>query len=85
MSNQTTEQKKKEIAMAKEVFQAWDTKLRRYLMFDEFSENIIGIGLAPDCEFVRKIFDAIKGNNTMDPDCLEQHEFLKIFKTSRFA
>ena len=41
--------------LAKEIFKAWDVKLHRYLTTDEIAENFIGLGLAPDTQFVRDI------------------------------
>ena len=54
--------------MAKEIFKAWDIKLRRYILFEDFAENVIGLGLASDTKFVRKIFKVIKGDATHNAD-----------------
>ena len=71
--------------MAREIFKAWDVKLRRYILFEEFAENVIGLGLAPDSKFVRKIFKLIKGENNPNPDQIDLKEFLKIFEPDRFG
>ena len=41
--------------LAKEIFKAWDIKMHRYLTIEEIAENFIGLGLAPDIQFVREI------------------------------
>ena len=71
--------------MAKEIFLAWDSKLRRYILFDDFCENTIGMGLAPDVDFCRKIFTLIKGENNPNPDQMNLKEFLRIFEDNRFG
>ena len=48
MENQNSIAKMHAQEMAKEIFKAWDVKLRRYILFDDFAENVIGLGLAPD-------------------------------------
>ena len=58
----------KEMDMAAEIFHVWDSKLRRYIMFEDFSSNLIGMGLAPDRNCVRKIMQALKGDNPNFPD-----------------
>ena len=52
--------------LAKEIFKAWDVKLHRYLTTDEIAENFIGLGLAPDTQFVRDIVFCLK--NRHDPN-----------------
>ena len=41
--------------LAKEIFKSWDTNLHRYLTIDEIAENFIGLGLAPNTQFVKEI------------------------------
>ena len=58
----------KEEDIAAEIFTVWDTKFRRFLMFDDFAYNLISLGLAPDRNSVRKIMIALKGDNPNFPD-----------------
>ena len=37
-----------ETEVADEIFKVWDKKLRRYITYAEFAENLIALGLAPD-------------------------------------
>ena len=85
MDNQSSILTLNDHKMAKEIFTAWDVKLRRYILFDDFAENVIGLGLAPDTNFVRKIFKVIKGENNPNPDQINLKEFLKIFNPDRFG
>ena len=54
--------------LAKEVFKAWDNKMHRYLTIEQMAENFIGLGLAPDIQFVRDIVQALKSRNDANPD-----------------
>jgi len=71
--------------MAEEIFSVWDTNMRRYLMFDDFADNMIGLGLAPDANSVRKIMIALKGVNSNFPDQIDLKEFRRIFEPSRLG
>ena len=71
--------------LAKEIFKAWDVKMHRYLTIEEIAENFIGLGLAPDIQFVREIVQALKNRYDPNPDQISLKEFLKIFAPNRFC
>ena len=54
--------------LAEEIFKVWDKRLVRYIKFEDFAENMISLGLAPDSNTVRKIMVALKGLNANFPD-----------------
>ena len=45
-------EKQKDIAFAKEIFNAWDVSKKRYLTFQEITSHLIGLGLADNRQFV---------------------------------
>lgn len=75
----------KEWEIADELFKIWDKKLRRYIMFEEFANNLINLGLAPDQTVVRKIMLALKGARANFPDQINLKEFRRLFELNRFG
>ena len=75
----------READIAQEIFRVWDKKLRRYIFFEEFSEHLISLGLAPDSNTVRKIMIALKGENASFTDQITLKEFSRLFELSRFG
>lgn len=75
----------KEWEIADELFKIWDKKLRRYIMFEEFANNLISLGLAPDQTVVRKIMIALKGAHANFPDQINLKEFRRLFELNRFG
>ena len=71
--------------LAEEIFKVWDKRLLRYIMFEDFAENMIALGLAPDSNTVRKMMVALKGENANFPDQLTVKEFKRLFDLNRFA
>ena len=71
--------------MAKEIFRAWDTKIHRYLTTEELAENFIGLGLAPNVQFVREIVQVLKNPYDPNPNQVFLKDFLKIFQPNRFC
>ena len=58
----------REFEIAEEIFKVWDKKLRRYITFEEFAENLISLGIAPNQSTVKKIMVALKGENSNFPN-----------------
>ena len=54
--------------IAEEIFKVWDKRLLRYLLFGDFANYLITLGVAPDQETVRKIMIALKGEDANFPD-----------------
>ena len=71
--------------IAEEIFKVWDRKLRRYLLFEEFADHLISLGVVPDQHTVRKIMLALKGEDANFPDQLNLKEFQRLFELSRFG
>ena len=61
--------------IAEEIFKVWDRKLRRYLLFEEFADYLITLGVVPDSHTVRKIMLALKGEDANFPNQLTSKEF----------
>ena len=75
----------RESDIAEEIFKVWDKKLCRYIMFEEFADHMISLGLAPDSNSVRKIMIALKGEHANFPDQINLKEFTRLFELSRFG
>ena len=61
--------------IAEEIFKVWDKKLRRYIIFEDFAEHLISLGVAPDQHTVRKIMLALKGEDANFPNQLSLKDF----------
>ena len=55
------------------------------MTFEEFSYNLISLGLAPDQHTVRKIMLAVKGEGAIFPEQLSLREFSRLFDINRFG
>lgn len=71
--------------IAEEIFKVWDRKLRRYLLFEEFADHLIVLGVVPDQHTVRKIMLALKGEDANFPNQLALKEFQRLFELNRFG
>ena len=47
--------KMKDMEFAKQIFKAWDTSQKGYLTVKEFSEQLCGLGLTTDINFVQRL------------------------------
>ena len=70
--------------IAEEIFKVWDKRLLRYILFGDFANHLITLGVAPDQATVRKIMLAVKGPDASFPDQLNFKEFSRLFSLSRF-
>lgn len=75
----------REVQIAEQIFKVWDKKLLRYIMQEDFAENMIALGLAPDSNAVRKIMICLKGVDANFPDQLSEKEFCRLFEHNRFG
>ena len=71
--------------MARELFECWDSNLRRYIYFEEFTMQIVALGLAEDMDLIRSLFFTLKGPNSPSPDQIDLKEFMKLFHVNRFG
>ena len=83
--------KMKDIEFAKLIFKAWDSNQIGYLTAKEFSEQLCGLGLSTDINFVQRLLHTLKGEtlkqnmNPPDIEVLTLKDFLKVFKYDNFA
>lgn len=84
-SVQSLKTTQKESDIASEIFTLWDVHFRHYLKFDQFSGNLINLGLIPDVDTAKKILIALKGEHNALPDQINFKEFKRIFDLSRFG
>ena len=52
--------KMKDMAFAKEIFKAWDTNNKGYLTTKQFSEQLCGLGLSTDNNFVHRLLVTLR-------------------------
>lgn len=71
--------------IAEEIFKVWDRKIRRYLLFEDFADHLINLGVVPNHHTVKKIMLALKGEHASFPDQLSLKEFQRVFAMSRFG
>jgi Ca2+-binding EF-hand superfamily protein len=51
--------KLKNMALAKEIFKAWDFEKRGYLTLEQLTDQLIGLGLSTTIEFVRRLLQTL--------------------------
>ena len=52
--------KMKDMEFAKQIFKAWDTSQKGYLTAREMSEQLVGLGLSVDINFVQRLLLTLK-------------------------
>ena len=52
--------KLKDMDFAKQIFKAWDANQKGYLTAREMSEQLVGIGLSVDTNFVQRLLRTLK-------------------------
>ena len=83
--------KMKDMEFAKQIFKAWDTSQKGYLTVKEFSEQLCGLGLTTDINFVQRLLQTLRGealkrdSNPNAVEVLTLKDFLKVFDFDPFA
>jgi hypothetical protein len=70
----------KDLELAKELFKAWDTKLKRHLSFDDITSHLVALGLLVDYRFTETLLKKRTVQVTVT-----MKEFLAVFEHSRFS
>lgn len=84
-------EKQKDIAFAKEIFNAWDVSKKRYLTFQEITNHLIGLGLADNRQFVQRLLVSIKQKRQKEQvkdeeiELLTLKQFMKVFEFDKFG
>mmetsp|Transcript_25779 Transcript_25779/g.32083 ORF Transcript_25779/g.32083 Transcript_25779/m.32083 type:complete len:110 (+) Transcript_25779:60-389(+) len=83
--------KMQDMDFAKQIFKAWDNNSKGYLTAKEFSEQLCGLGLSTDINFVQRLLQTLRGealkrdSNPSDIEVLTLKDFLKVFNYEPFA
>ena len=81
--------KMKDMAFAKEIFKAWDTNNKGYLTTKQFSEQLCGLGLSTDNNFVHRLLVTLRSerqkNQSESIEVLTLMDFLQVFAYNNFA
>ena len=81
--------KMKDMEFAQQIFKAWDTNQKGYLTTKQFSEQLCGLGLSTDINFVQRLLVALRGeresNQSGSIEVLTLKDFMKVFAYNVFA
>lgn len=62
--------KQKNIALAKEIFHAWDFDRRGFITLEQLAEQLIGLGLSTTTEFVRRLLQTLNRDGNKESEIL---------------
>ena len=75
---------------ARQIFKAWDAQDKGYLTAQEFTEQLVGLGLASDSQFIQRLLLQLTGRpyderKFESVDLITLKDFLNVFDYDKFG